>query len=125
MGTTREQGQLTENLACQFLEKQGFQLIEKNYNCRMGEIDLIMKDNDNLVFVEVRYRKSNNFGSGAETITASKQSKLIKTASLYLQRHDKLNRYPARFDVVSISGFIGNNNINSINFDWIKNAFGA
>lgn len=125
MVTTREQGEYTESLACQYLENKGFKLIEKNFNCRVGEIDLIMKDNDSLVFVEVRYRRSNNFGSGAESITTSKQSKLIKTASLYLQQHAKLNKYPARFDVVSITGFIETDNIDNISFDWIENAFGA
>ena len=125
MVTTRKQGEYTENLACQYLQKNGYQLIEKNFNCRVGEIDLIMQDKDSLVFVEVRYRKNNHFGSAAESITASKQSKLIKTASLYLQRHDKLNKYPARFDVVAITGFIETNDLNKINFDWIKNAFSA
>ena len=125
MQTTREQGQYTESLACEYLEAKGLKLIEKNYNCRLGEIDLIMQDNDSLVFVEVRYRRSNNFGSGAESITNRKQSKLIKTASLYLQQNAKLNKYPARFDVVSISGFIETKNINNIDFNWIKNAFGA
>ena len=125
MVTTREQGEYTESLACQYLENKGFVLIEKNFNCRIGEIDLIMKDNDYIVFVEVRYRKNSNFGSGAESITSSKQSKLIKTASLYLQQHAKLSKYPARFDVVSITGFIETNDIDKINFDWIKNAFDA
>ena len=125
MATTREQGQYTEGLACQFLENKGFRLIEKNFSCKVGEIDLIMKDKESLVFVEVRYRKSNNFGSAAESITAAKQLKLIKTASLYLQRHDKLNKYPARFDVVSITGFIETDNLDKINIDWIENAFSA
>ena len=125
MATTREQGQYTEELACQYLENKGFKLIEKNFNCRLGEIDLIMKDNDSLVFVEVRYRRSNNFGSGAESVTANKQSKLIKTASLYLQQHDTYNKYPARFDIVSITGIIETNDMNNIDFDWIENAFGA
>ena len=125
MVTAREQGEYTENLACKYLENKGFKLIEKNFNCRVGEIDLIMKDNDSLVFVEVRYRRNNSFDSGAESITTSKQSKLIKTASLYLQQHAKLNKYPARFDVVSITGFIETDNINNIDFDWIENAFGA
>jgi len=125
MVTAREQGEYTENLACKYLENKGFKLIEKNFNCRVGEIDLIMKDNDSLVFVEVRYRRNNSFGSGAESITTSKQSKLIKTASLYLQQHAKLNKYPARFDVVSITGFIETDTINNIDFDWIENAFGA
>lgn len=125
MATTREQGEYTESLACQYLENKGFKLIEKNFNCRLGEIDLIMMDNGSLVFVEVRYRRSNNFGSGAESVTAGKQVKLIKTASLYLQQHDKFNKYPSRFDVVSITGFIETDNMNKIDFDWIENAFGA
>ena len=125
MKTTREQGEYTESLACQYLEEKGFKLLKRNFNCRFGEIDLIMQDNDNLVFVEVRYRRSTNFGSGAESITTSKQSKLIKTASAYLQQHAKLNKLPSRFDVVSISGFIETDNISNIDFDWIENAFGA
>lgn len=125
MATTREQGEHTENLACEYLENKGFKLVGRNFHCRFGEIDLIMQDNDYIVFVEVRYRRSNNFGSGAETITASKQSKLIKTASAYLQQHAKLNQHPARFDVVSISGSVETSNIKNVDFDWIENAFGA
>ncbi|MDH5600577.1 MAG: YraN family protein [Gammaproteobacteria bacterium] len=122
MDTTREQGEYTEKLAAQYLESKGLKLLERNFYCRFGEIDLVMLDNDSLVFVEVRYRRSNNFGSGAETITSGKQSKLIKTASVYLQQHAKMNQYPARFDVVSISGPLeaGNPELN-----WIENAFGA
>ena len=125
MTTTREQGEYTEHLACQYLEKHGLTLVEKNYYCRFGEIDIIMKDNDSLVFVEVRYRRSNNYGSGAESITPNKQSKLNKTASAYLQQHDKLAKIPSRFDVISISGPLESTNINNISFDWIQNAFGA
>lgn len=125
MATTREQGEYTENLACQYLEQKGLKLLERNFHCRLGEIDLIMKHNDSLVFVEVRYRRNSNFGSGAESITTNKQSKLIKTASVYLQRHAKLAKKPARFDVVSISGPIETTNIENIEFDWIENAFGA
>lgn len=125
MVTTREQGEYTENLACQYLEENGYKLIERNFSCRFGEIDLIMQHNNNIIFVEVRYRHNNNYGSGAESITTSKQSKIIKTASVYLQQHDKLNNYPARFDVISITGPIETNNINNIDFNWIENAFSA
>ena len=125
MATTRQLGEATESLACEYLENKGFKLLERNFNCRFGEIDLIMQNSDSLVFVEVRYRRSNNFGSGAESITVNKQSKLIKTASAYLQQHAKLNKYPARFDVVSITGSIETDNINNIDIDWIENAFGA
>ena len=125
MATTRELGEATESLACEYLESKGLKLLERNFNCRFGEIDLIMQNTDSLVFVEVRYRRNNDFGSGAESITTSKQSKLIKTASAYLQRHAKLSKYPARFDVVSITGPIETDSINNIDFDWIENAFGA
>ena len=122
MVTTREQGDYTENLACQFLESKGFKLLHRNFHSRFGEIDLVMQHNDSLVFIEVRYRRTNDFGSGAETITPAKQSKLIKTASVYLQQHAKMNKYPARFDVVSISGSVATGNPE---FDWIENAFGV
>jgi putative endonuclease len=129
MATTQEQGKLAENLACQYLEKQGLQLLNKNYQCRFGELDLIMQDKDSLVFIEVRYRNHPGFGSGAETVTTNKQSKIIKTASEYLQRHAKLAKYPARFDVISMSGnlngSIESNNASGLNIDWIKNAFDA
>ena len=123
MTTTREQGAYTEDLARQFLERKGFKLIQRNFNCRLGEIDLIMQDNNCIVFVEVRYRKNNDFGSGAESVTYNKQQKLIKAASWYLQQHGNSNSQPARFDVVSITGSIENNDLNSIDFNWVSNAF--
>jgi len=122
MATTRELGDITESLACEYLQSNGLKLLERNFNCRFGEIDLIMQNADSLVFVEVRYRRNKDFGSGAESVTPSKQSKLIKTASAYLQQHAKLGKCPARFDVVSITGSIETDNID---FDWIENAFGA
>lgn len=123
MVTTRKQGMYTEDLACQYLKNKGFELIERNYSSRFGEIDLIMQDNKYIVFIEVRYRKSNIFGSATESVTYTKQQKIIKTASLYLQKHKKLSKFPARFDVVSISGPLESDNLNSIDFDWISNAF--
>lgn len=57
MTTTREQGEYTESLACRYLKNKGLKLVEKNFNCRVGEIDLIMQDDNNLVFIEVRYRR--------------------------------------------------------------------
>jgi len=124
MVTTREQGQLIESLACTFLEKKGLILKERNYHSRFGEVDLIMLHDDSLVFVEVRYRKNTLYGSGADTVTAIKHAKLIKTASAYLQQHDKLNKYPARFDVISISGSLNSTNTDKMDIVWIENAFG-
>lgn len=125
MTTSREQGAYTEDLACQFLKEKGLKLIERNFSCRLGEIDIIMQDNNYLVFVEVRYRKNNNFGSGAESVTYSKQQKLIKAASWYLQKNSKSNNLPARFDVVAITGPIEGDDLKTIDFNWVSNAFEA
>ena len=129
MASTQQQGQLAENLACQYLQQQGLQLLERNYNSRFGELDLIMQDKKNVVFVEVRYRSNPAFGSGAETVTANKRSKLLKTAAAYLQQHAKLAKYPARFDVISMSGQLqqpaASDELEKINIEWIENAFDA
>ncbi len=115
-------GEAAEQDAYQFLIKQKLKLVCKNYRCRFGEIDLIMLDQQCLVFVEVRYRKSSQFGSGAETITLTKQRKLIKTASHYLQQTSGSNQLAARFDVISISPEIKSK---QSKIDWIKDAFQA
>jgi len=122
-------GETAEQDACLFLIKNKLKLVSKNYRCKFGEIDLIMLDKQSLVFVEVRYRKNNQFGSGAESITSSKQRKLIKTASYYLQQNPQASQYAARFDVVSMSPEITSNNPsnpeNETKIDWIKDAFQA
>lgn len=109
-------GQHAENIACEFLLKQGLLFIEKNYHCRYGEIDLIMDDRNTLVFVEVRYRKNNLYGGAKESITQKKQQKLHTTALQYMQKytHDK----QARFDVIAITG-----DNKQQDFEWIQNAF--
>jgi putative endonuclease len=84
----------------------------------MGEIDLILEDGDCLVFAEIRYRKSSNFGTGAETVTRAKQMRIIQTASRYLQYHEQRATQPCRFDVVSMGKVNGELEIN-----WIRNAF--
>lgn len=108
-------GQQAEELACAYLIQQGLQLVAKNYRTKMGEIDLLMMDKDALVFIEVRYRQSKNFGSGMETVTYTKQKKLIKTAQYYLQQQRLTDKVPCRFDIIDIS--------NHTDIEWIKNAF--
>jgi putative endonuclease len=102
-----------ERLACTYLEKSGLRLLDRNYRCRRGEIDLVMRDADILVFVEVRFRASSRFGTPAETVDIRKQRRLAAAAAHYLQRHP--TNLPCRFDVVALSG------ANSIN--WIRSAF--
>lgn len=110
----REMGQNYEQKAEAFLKEQGLILVERNFLCKMGELDLIMRDKAVLVFVEVRFRQSNSFGGSEASISPAKQKHLIRAAQLYLQKRYG-NRPPmCRFDVVAISGE---------NMNWIKNAF--
>jgi putative endonuclease len=90
----------------------------RNFNCRGGEIDLIMNDGEALVFVEVRYRSQNSHGSGAESVSYTKQARLIRAARYYLGRHPRLSQRPCRFDVISVAGKHGNSQLT-----WIENAF--
>jgi len=90
-----------EKQALAFLKQQGLSLVCQNFYCRFGEIDLIMSDHSTLVFIEVRYRKNQDYGGAAASITRQKQQKIIKTAKHYLSQ---LEDEPyCRFDVVTIS----------------------
>lgn len=105
-------GNAAEQLALTYLEQKGLRLLEKNYACRLGEIDLIMEDDSCLIFIEVRLRTNPHYGTGAETVTFAKQKKIIKTAQFFLLGYDIGNR-DCRFDVISIDQDI----------DWIQHAF--
>ena len=109
-------GVQAEQLAAVFLQQQGLQLVEQNYRCRYGEIDLILREQKTLVFVEVRLRKNEQFGGAAASITTQKQTKLLSTARHYLSGNT--NPPPCRFDVVLL------NSLDASKVEWIKNAFG-
>jgi len=117
-------GQNAEDLALLFLQSKGMQLIERNYRCKVGEIDLIMQHDTELVFVEVRYRKHTSFGSGAETVDYRKQQKILKSAEHYLQSHSKYATLPCRIDVISITAAHKTSDQES-DIDWIPNAIQA
>ena len=109
-----ERGKAAENAAARFLAGQGLRLVERNWRCKMGEIDLIVRDGGTLVFVEVRARSGMGFGGAAASITAGKQSRIIRSAQLYLSA---LRSHPAcRFDVVLLDG---------PKLSWIRDAFQA
>ncbi len=117
--TTRQAiGQHAEQLAEQYLTQRGLRLLERNYRCRGGEIDLIMTDeSEALVFVEVRYRKHQAFGGAAASVDQRKQQRLLLAANHYLQRSRAMERR-CRFDVVAISpARDGQNQV-----QWISNA---
>ena len=115
---TVKRGHETESFACDFLKRQGLKFIERNFRCRYGEIDLIMRDSDTLVFVEVRYRNNNNFGGAVSSITAAKQKRLQTTAEIYLQKTSNSTAH-VRFDVIALAD---SNTPEQFEVEWIKNA---
>jgi putative endonuclease len=120
MTTTRQRGSQWEQVAESFLNKRGLKTRERNYQVRLGEIDLIMLDGNTLVFVEVRYREHDRHGSGADSVTWAKQRRIIRVAHRYLQCHPEDSLRPCRFDVISIGAENGRTLLN-----WIRNAFDA
>lgn len=119
-GVPTLRGGWAEDLARRFLQQQGLLAVEQNYRCRRGEIDLIMRDQTTIVFVEVRYRKRVDFGTGAESVDKRKQRKLIAAAQYFLGSHSRIASAPCRFDVVAISG-----GGDAPAVSWIPNAFEA
>lgn len=103
-----------EDRAAQHLQRAGLKLLGRNVRYRGGELDLVMQEQDALVFVEVRVRNNTRYGSGADSVTVRKQQRLILAAQLYLQQHPEHQRRACRFDVVSITG---------TDLQWLKNAF--
>lgn len=112
--TTKAVGDAAEDRALAHLEKHGLTLVARNFRCKCGEIDLIMTDDDVLVFVEVRFRKREDYGSALESVTASKQKKIHNSAQYYLQTKALGESQAIRFDVVAMSP-------NDI--QWIQHAF--
>jgi putative endonuclease len=110
-----EKGDSCEQQALIFLQQQGLKWRASNYRCKIGELDLVMMDGAVLVIVEVRYRKSEQFGGALASITRKKQARIIAATQHYAIINN-LNNYAIRFDVVAVSGV--NNRL-----DWIKNAF--
>lgn len=115
----RQRGKNAETQACEFLEKHGLQLLQKNYTCYFGEVDLIMKDkNNDIVFVEVRSRQFDHCGYALQSITPKKEKKILKTAQYYLQQKKWLDKMNCRFDIIAISYANRETEI-----DWITHAF--
>ena len=108
-------GESDENLAATFLERQGLKILERNYRCRFGEIDLVASGGGTLVFVEVRARRSNAFGGAAGSITAAKRRRVVAAARHYLAA--RRSRHACRFDVVLVQG-------TERGIEWLQDAFG-
>ena len=115
--TTRAQvgGTRAETLAADYLQARGMRLLERNYRCRLGEIDLILADGSALVFVEVRLRRNPGYGGAAASITAAKRPRILRAARHYLAgKPEPL----CRFDVVLLDSLTPDR------IEWIKDAFG-
>ena len=104
-----------ESLAAAFLERQGLKILERNYRCRFGEIDLVAASGATLVFVEVRARESEAFGGAAASITAAKRQRILRAARHYLSGRPE---GPCRFDVLLLDA------LDPDRIEWIKDAFG-
>jgi len=110
-------GQKGEEIACELLIKKGYHIVERNYRCPIGEIDIIAYNRNTLVFIEVKYRTSRKYGYPAESVDIRKQKRIIKTAQYYLIEK-KLLDCTCRFDVVEVE-----NINNEIKINIIENAF--
>ena len=111
-------GEAAEAAACAHLERAGLRLIARNVRYRVGELDLVMRDGDSLVFVEVRYRQSAQHGSGAESVDARKRQRLVRAALAYLAAHPADAARPCRFDVVDATG-----SASAPSLHWHRDAF--
>lgn len=114
----RVQGTYWEQVAQSYIEKHGLTLLERNFTVKAGEIDLVMKEANTYVFVEVKYRQSNHYGGAIEAVGYKKQEKIRRSAAIFLQQKG-LNAYntACRFDVIAINGSA------NPEITWLKNAF--
>jgi len=112
----RATGDRFEAAARRFLEARGLRVVQANFNCRHGEIDLVMRDGDTVVFVEVRYRRGQAFGGAAASVTAAKRRRVISAAHVWMAGRPYDARRPCRFDVLAFEGD---------RVEWIPNAFEA
>ncbi len=124
-GEKSERGAWAEQQAAHYLEQQGLIVNTRNYLCKSGEIDLVMNDGELLVFIEVRQRNSQYYGSAIETVDRRKQRKLIRAARHYLQKFGLTERVACRFDVIGVetSSETAVPHTQSAKITWVRDAF--
>ncbi len=112
----RNKGQHYEQKAADYLRRHGLKLVDQNFLAKGGELDLVMRDNQSIVFVEVKYRENQSYGHAAETVTWQKQQRLIKAANWWMLKQGlNADATDFRFDVVAIHR-------DGQHIEWIKNA---
>ena len=112
---TRAVGSFYEEMACEYLKNQGMHILARNFKVRLGEIDIIAKDADELVFIEVKYRKDKSCGGAEYAISKTKQEKIRKTAACFMTKNGYSMNTFCRFDAVLIDG----EEINHIRKAWM------
>ena len=111
-------GHLTEQHAKRYLLSRGLTFVAENVRYKFGEIDLVMREQSHIIFVEVRYRRTVHYGGAVGSISHTKRERLLKAANAWLQKYDRNQQLICRFDLVALSG-----EINKIRCQWLKNIF--
>ena len=101
-------------MAVDYLSEKGMEILERNFRCRQGEVDIIGRHEGYLVFVEVKYRKNVKYGVATEAVTATKQRRICRVADYYRYLHHCGDNVAVRYDVLAIQG---------VEIEWVKNAF--
>lgn len=100
----RKIGKIYEDMACKYLKDNGYEIIDKNFSCKIGEIDLIAKNEGYICFIEVKYREKNSLAKGMYAVDKHKQNRIFKVAEVYLLSREMSFDTACRFDVISIDG---------------------
>ena len=116
-----KRGKMAEALAVKYLQSNGLKLVRRNFSCRNGEIDIIMRDKDYLVFIEVRFRNTLTHSHPLETIDYRKQQKILKTVQFYLLQYPEYGHHPCRIDAVAIYSGRENTGVEK-QVEWVQNA---
>ncbi len=114
----RKMGEDIESLVCEHLQSEGARIVDTNYRCRQGEVDIIARDNKYLCFIEVKFRSDDRYGEPQEAVTLSKQKRICNVSKFYLYSKYKSLDVPVRYDVVAV---FPSDKIYKVK--WIKNAF--
>jgi len=101
VGASEDPGRRGEDAACRYLESRGFRILARNYRCRLGEIDIVAREGDVTVFVEVKQRSDVSHGGGFEAVTPAKRLRVVRAARLFAASKG-LSESPLRFDVISL-----------------------
>lgn len=119
MSNNKLLGAFGEDMACSYLESKGYKIIERNFSCRVGEVDIIGIDGDTIAFIEVKSRTGVSYGNPSEAVSRTKQGRIVKTALFFMTKH-RLFDYMCRFDVIEV---LTDGTKENININLIKNAF--